>query len=236
MRLWTIYASASGTLAGRTEPPENHGVRAPTSTTYAICWPTGRTVSTGGRVSVNSTATSTGPPRWTVFESPGLRPDRSGSAARQRPGAAQVRRGALAGSAGRGTCVPQSGYLGGVTTTLGGVAPIYGCNSPQHGCNSPQHGQSGPKERFCSPGIGAHPANARPAVLPLVVVAARRSRATPGTHGAACPREVMVVQREQTRTSETAAGRGLGRGRDTGAASARRAPGRGGDRSPVRPA
>ncbi|MEY9841314.1 hypothetical protein ABH941_006591 [Streptacidiphilus sp. EB103A] len=82
---------------------------------------------------------------------PGSRPDRSGFAARQGPGAAWARRGALAGGAGRGECVPQSGYLGGVATRLGGVATIYGCNSPQCGCNSPQHGQSGPKKGFCRP-------------------------------------------------------------------------------------
>ena len=95
---------------------------------------------------------------------PGSRPERCGSAARQGPGVARVRRGA--GGAGRGECVPRSGYLGGVTTTLGGVATIYGCNSPQCGCNSPQHRQSGPKERFCSPGTGAPRDNARPTDRP----------------------------------------------------------------------
>ena len=98
---------------------------------------------------------------------PGSRPDRSGSAARQGPGAAGVRREACAWGAGRGECVvPRSGCLGRVTTTLGGVATIYGCNSPQHGCNSPQHGQSGLAKGFCSPGTGAPPGNARPTNRP----------------------------------------------------------------------
>ncbi|MEY9838641.1 hypothetical protein ABH941_003886 [Streptacidiphilus sp. EB103A] len=98
--------------------------------------------------------------------------------------------------------------LGGVTTTLGAVATIYGCNSPQHGCNSPQPGAHAPPRQE----TGAHPATHAPPTAPLLVVAARRSRATPARHGPACPTEATDVQREQSRTSETASGRGLGRG------------------------
>ncbi|MEY9835108.1 hypothetical protein ABH941_000319 [Streptacidiphilus sp. EB103A] len=105
------------------------------------------------------------------------------------------------------------GLLGGVATTLGAVATIYGCNSPQRGCNSPQHGQSGSEKRFCSPGAGAHPATHAPPTAPLVVVAARRSRATAARDRPSRPTEATDGQRERARMGESGAGRGLGRGR-----------------------
>ena len=66
--------------------------------------------------------------------------------------------------------------------------------------------------------VGRHPrarAHARQRTIHLPPcssqLAARRSRATSAGHGAACPMEVMVGERERTRTGRTAAGRGLGR-------------------------
>ncbi|MEY9835064.1 hypothetical protein ABH941_000275 [Streptacidiphilus sp. EB103A] len=114
--------------------------------------------------------------------------------------------------------------LGGATPTLGAVATIYGGNSPQHGCNSPQHRQSGLEKRFCSPGTGAHPATHAPPTTPLLVVAARRSRATPARDRPSRPTEATENHREQTRTSETASGRWLGRETDPAPASRRRRP------------
>ncbi|MEY9842455.1 hypothetical protein ABH941_007742 [Streptacidiphilus sp. EB103A] len=100
------------------------------------------------------------------------------------------------------------GLLGGVTTTLGAVATIYGCNSPQHGCNSPQPGAHAPPRQE----TGVHLATHAPPTAPLLVVGQRAERATPARDRPACPREVMVSQRERTRTSEAGSGRGLGRG------------------------
>ena len=70
-------------------------------------------------------------------------------------------------------------------------------------------------------GAGARlPATHAPPSAPLLVVGQRAERATPARDRPTRPTEETAGQREQPRTSETAAGRGLGRQTDPGPASA----------------